>query len=162
LEEILVDGDVLDSHNALLWFHFFNGVHQKEGVAVWQDLLDAYTVEDHRLLASACYELRVAHLVRRYRARIVNALRWEFESRRAFTISSRSARMTSTPPHPMVVATDENFHRRTIKQFYTKPAQVGIAVASSSRPRRMNETAHATKPGPLLGWPRVRNGRIKE
>lgn len=40
----------------------------------------------------------------------------------------------STPPHPMVVATDENFHRRTIKQFYTKPEQVGIAVASSSRP----------------------------
>jgi|HubBroStandDraft_3_1064219.scaffolds.fasta_scaffold18011_4 hypothetical protein len=33
-----------------------------------------------------------------YRARIVSALRWEFESRRAFAISSRSARMTA--PHP--------------------------------------------------------------
>jgi hypothetical protein len=64
LEEILVDGDVLDSHNALLWFHFFNGVHQKERVAMWQDLLDPYTVEDHRLWASACYGLRVARLVR--------------------------------------------------------------------------------------------------
>jgi hypothetical protein len=54
LKEIFVDGDVLDSHNSLLGFHFFNGVDQKERVAVRQDLLDPYAIEEHRVLASAC------------------------------------------------------------------------------------------------------------
>jgi hypothetical protein len=53
LKKIFVDGDVLDSHDPLLRFHFFDGVHQKERVAVRQDLLDRYAIEEHRVLASA-------------------------------------------------------------------------------------------------------------
>jgi hypothetical protein len=47
LKEIFVHGDILDCDNALLAFHFFDSVHEKERVAVREYLLDPVDVEDH-------------------------------------------------------------------------------------------------------------------
>ena len=47
LKIAFVDGDVLDSHNALPSFHFFNGVDQKERIAMRQDFLYLVDVEEH-------------------------------------------------------------------------------------------------------------------
>ena len=53
LKEVFVHGDVLDSDNALLWFHFFDSVNQKKGIAVGQDFLDPNAVENHVRLCIA-------------------------------------------------------------------------------------------------------------
>jgi hypothetical protein len=47
LKEVFVNGDVLDSDDTLLWFHFFDGVDEKKGIAVRKNFLDPNAVEDH-------------------------------------------------------------------------------------------------------------------
>ena len=47
LKIAFIDCDVLDSHNALPSFHFFNAIYQKERVAMRQNLLDIVDVEKH-------------------------------------------------------------------------------------------------------------------
>jgi hypothetical protein len=48
LKEAFIDGDVLYSYNPLPSFHFFDGIDQQKWIAMWENLLDPVTVEDHR------------------------------------------------------------------------------------------------------------------
>ena len=49
IEELLIDGDVLDGANAFTLGAFEHAVHQQEGVAMRQQSPDAHDVERDRL-----------------------------------------------------------------------------------------------------------------
>src|SRR6185436_4652521 len=57
LEERLVDGDVLQSHDPLLLLDLQNPIHQQEGIAVWQNLHDVFDCAHSLLLSTGLHHL---------------------------------------------------------------------------------------------------------